>query len=205
MLLSGRLYFYGYKVMEWILASASPRRKELFAQLVEKFEIIPAKGEEKAESALSPEKLVQVLAEQKAEEIASLPQAKGKWILGADTIVALDNEVLGKPKNEVDAKRMLTALSDREHGVYTGVCFIGTHHGERVKFTDFACTKVLFERLTSEQIDEYIKSGSPMDKAGAYGIQDGGLVKEITGSYSNVVGLPVELCASWIERIEKLR
>ena len=191
--------------MEWILASASPRRKELFSQLVEKFEIIPAKGEEKAESALSPEKLVQVLAEQKAEEIAFLPQAKGKWILGADTIVALDSEVLGKPKDEVDAKRMLNALSGREHGVYTGVCFIGTNHGEKVKFTDFACTKVLFERLTSEQIDKYIQSGSPMDKAGAYGIQDGGLVKEITGSYSNVVGLPVELCKTWLKRIEKLR
>lgn len=191
--------------MEWILASASPRRKELVSKLVEQFEIIPAKGEETAPSYLAPEQLVQVLAEQKAEEIAKLPQAKGKWILGADTIVALDNEVLGKPKDEVDAKRMLTALSNREHGVYTGVCFIGTHNGTRVKFTDFACTKVLFERLTDKQIDEYIKSGSPMDKAGAYGIQDGGLVKSITGSYSNVVGLPVELCRAWLERIEKLR
>jgi septum formation protein len=149
--------------------------------------------------------LARKLATQKAREIASLPVAKGKAVLGADTIVALDSEVLGKPKDEVDAKRMLTALSDREHGVYTGVCFIGTHHGERVKFTDFACTKVLFERLTSEQIDKYIQSGSPMDKAGAYGIQDGGLVKSITGSYSNVVGLPVELCKTWLERIEKLR
>ncbi len=191
--------------MEWILASASPRRKELFSKLVERFEIIPAKGEESAPKSLAPERLVQVLAQQKAEEIAKLPQAKGKWILGADTIVALGREVLGKPKDEVDAKRMLTALSDREHGVYTGVCFIGNCNGKQVKFTDFACTKVLFERLTDKQIDEYIKSGSPMDKAGAYGIQDGGLVKAITGSYSNVVGLPVELCKTWMERIEKLR
>lgn len=189
--------------MEWILASASPRRKELFAQLVEKFEIIPAKGEEKAPKSLAPEKLVQVLAEQKAEEIAFLPQAKGKWILGADTIVALDGEVLGKPKDEVDAKRMLTALSDREHGVYTGVCFIGTHHGERVKFTDFACTKVLFERLTSEQIDEYIRSGSPMDKAGAYGIQDGAVVEKYEGSYTNVVGLPLEITQRMYEEVRK--
>ena len=110
--------------MDWILASASPRRKELFAELVKKFEILPAKGEEKIEAGLTPTQLVKALATQKAEEVAALPIAEGKFVLGADTVVALGNEVLGKPKDEEDAKRMLTALSGRSHDVYTGVCIV---------------------------------------------------------------------------------
>ena len=190
--------------MEWILASASPRRKELFATLVKNFEIIPAKGEETA-VARSPETLVEELAKQKAEEIARLPQAQNKWILGADTVVALDGEVLGKPKDEADAKRMLTALSGRTHDVYTGVCIIGNLGKRRIEFLEFACTKVVFETLSKEKIEKYVQSGSPMDKAGAYGIQDGGLVKEIKGSYSNVVGLPLELCKELLDKIKNLR
>lgn len=172
--------------------------------LIEQFEIIPAKGEEKTDEGLTPQALVQTLAAQKAEEIARLPQAEGKWVLGADTVVALDGEVLGKPKDEADAKRMLFALSDKTHEVYTGVCMIGAVNGERVKLLSSARTEVVFERLTAEKIDDYVKSGSPMDKAGAYGIQDGGLVKEIRGSYSNVVGLPLELCRELMERIKSM-
>ena len=186
--------------MEWILASASPRRKELFAELVEKFEIVPAQGEEKTEAGLTPKQLVQALAKQKALEVASMPSAKGKFVLGADTVVALGDEVLGKPKNEADAKRMLTALSGRSHDVYTGVCIVYLdENGNLTTLVDAARTEVVFETLSEEQIDAYVASGSPMDKAGAYGIQDGGLVKEIKGSYSNVVGLPMELLEGLIK------
>jgi septum formation protein len=186
--------------MEWILASASPRRKELFAELVEKFEIIPAQGEEKTEAGLTPKQLVQALAKQKALEVASMPSAKGKFVLGADTVVALGDEVLGKPKDEADAKRMLTALSGRSHDVYTGVCIVYLDENDNpITLVDAARTEVVFETLSKEQIDAYVASGSPMDKAGAYGIQDGGLVKEIKGSYSNVVGLPMELLEGLIK------
>lgn len=186
--------------MEWILASASPRRKELFGELVEKFEIIPAKGEEIPPENCSPEQLVKALAMQKAQEIASTAQAAGKAVLGADTVVALKGEVLGKPKDEADAVRMLTALSGRTHEVYTGVCFLyPCANGERKMQVSADCTKVTFYALTAEQIDAYVATGSPMDKAGAYGIQDGGLVEKIEGSFSNVVGLPVELCRKMME------
>ena len=103
--------------MEWILASASPRRKELFAEIIENFEIVPAKGEEKIVGTPTPDRLVAELARQKAEEVSSLSIATGKAVLGADTVVALDGEILGKPKDEPDAERMLSALSGRTHEV----------------------------------------------------------------------------------------
>ncbi|MBQ8342583.1 MAG: septum formation protein Maf [Clostridia bacterium] len=189
--------------MEWILASASPRRKQLLAELIEQFEIIPARGEERADITLPPERLVQALAAQKAEEVAALPKAQGKAVLGSDTVVALDGEVLGKPRDEEDAARMLRALSGRTHEVFTGVCIIYPKGGDVLKVTAVACTKVRFLTLTEEKIAAYVATGSPMDKAGAYGIQDGDLVEEIDGSFSNVVGLPLELCKELIDRIEK--
>ena len=174
------------------MASASPRRKELLGEVLEKgFEIIPARGEENAPVGVTPSALVCALAKQKAEEVFALPKAKGKAVLGADTVVALDGEILGKPKDEADAERMLSALSARAHEVYTGVCVLFPDGEQRVEAD---CTKVFFHALTKAQISAYIATGSPMDKAGAYGIQDGGLVERIEGSFSNVVGLPVELC-----------
>ena len=187
--------------MDWILASASPRRKELFGEVVEKFEIIVAKGEENA-CANTPCELVKLLAQQKATEVSRLKEAQGKAVLGADTVVALNGEILGKPKDEADAKRMLLALSGNSHEVYTGVCMIyPDENGERKTLVEADCTKVFFRSLSKAFIDEYVKGGSPMDKAGAYGIQDGGLVERIEGSFSNVVGLPVELCKEMIEKI----
>ncbi|MBE7085177.1 MAG: septum formation protein Maf [Clostridiales bacterium] len=187
--------------MDWILASASPRRKELFGEVVEKFEIIVAKGEEKA-CADTPFALVKSLAKQKAMEVARLKEAEGKAVLGADTVVSLNGEVLGKPKDEADARRMLLALSGKKHEVYTGVCMIyPDDNGERKVLVEADCTKVFFRELSKEFIEEYIRGGSPMDKAGAYGIQDGGLVEKIEGSFSNVVGLPVELCKEMIKKI----
>ena len=188
--------------MDWILASASPRRKELLAELIKGFEIIPACGEEQADEGLSPKELVQALATQKATEVATLPVAKGKAVLGSDTVVALDGQVLGKPRDEKDAVRMLRALSGRPHEVFTGVCIIYPKGHTVSKITGVACTKVHFLPLTDEKILSYVATGSPMDKAGAYGIQDGGLVEKIDGSFSGVVGLPLELCKELIEKIE---
>ncbi|MBR2024088.1 MAG: septum formation protein Maf [Clostridia bacterium] len=188
--------------MEWILASASPRRRQLLKEIVPTFTVLPAKGDERVED-VPPHELVQSLAVQKAEEVATLPQANGKIVLGADTIVVLDGEVLGKPKDEQDAVRMLTALSGRKHQVYTGVCILYPENGENKKTVGFAKTDVYFNTLTKEQIIRYVQTGSPMDKAGAYGIQDGDLVERIDGSFSNVVGLPVELCRKMAERLPK--
>ncbi|MBQ7879561.1 MAG: septum formation protein Maf [Clostridia bacterium] len=188
--------------MDWILASASPRRKELFRGLIAEFDIIPARGEEKDEG-LREAALVKALAAQKAREVAALPQAANKAVLGADTIVALDGETLGKPCDERDAARMLRALSGREHQVYTGVCIsVPTRSGARKEYIDAAETSVRFYDLSEEQIAAYIKTGSPMDKAGAYGIQDGGLVESLNGSYSNVVGLPLELLEEMLRQID---
>ena len=188
--------------MEWILASASPRRKELLGGLLPAFEIVPAKGEERVFSAWSVEETVRALAAQKAREVARLPLASGKAVLGADTVVSLNGEILGKPKDEADAERMLLALAGKAHEVYTGVCISYPAQGERKLLVASDCTKVTFEQLSKAQIEAYIATGSPMDKAGAYGIQDGGLVREIKGSLSNVIGLPIELCKELVSRVE---
>ena len=192
--------------MEWILASASPRREELFKQLIPQFEIVPACGEEETEDVSTPWELAETLACQKAEEVASLPSSHGKAVRGADTVVALVDERFGKPKDEADAYRMLKALSGKTHQVYTGVCLLfPVGNGRLIKRSATACTQVVFQPLTDGQIRDYIATGSPMDKAGAYGIQDGVLVYEIQGSFSNVVGLPVELCAELLAQWEKER
>lgn len=188
--------------MEFVLASASPRRKELLKEIVEEFEIIPAKGEENLVVS-SPKTLVKALARQKAEEVAALPETKGKIVLGADTVVALGQKVLGKPKDEKEAVEMLESLSGRAHFVYTGVCFVYEKDGERRVVNKTSKTRVYFNVLSEEWIKNYVAGGSPMDKAGAYGIQDGGLVKKIRGSFSNVVGLPVELCKKLYKKIQK--
>ena len=170
-----------------ILASKSPRRKELFSLITADFEIIPAVGEERADRSLPPQKYVCELAEHKAEEIAA--QYPEDTVIGADTIVAVNGEILGKPHDEADAKRMLRLLSGTEHSVFTGVCIICQN--KKIIFCDE--TKVRFFGLTDGEIDAYTASGEPFDKAGAYGIQDTGalLVSGITGDYYNVMGLPV--------------
>ena len=172
------------------------------AELIQEFEIIPAKGEEKIIGNPTPPTLVQELACQKAMEVATLEVAKGKAVLGSDTVVALDGRVLGKPKDEADAVAMLRALSGRAHEVYTGVCLLTPNgDGTLSKRVGVDCTKVYFYPLTEEKIRAYVATGSPMDKAGAYGIQDGGLVERIEGSFSNVVGLPLELCKKIFEEV----
>ena len=187
--------------MQWILASASPRRKELLAELIDEFEIIPSLADENLEGEFTPENLVKALAELKAKEVAIRPENVGKIVIGSDTVVAFDGKVLGKPKDEADAFRMLKMLSGKAHAVYTGVCFAyiqnNVYHADvRAEKTD-----VYFEELSDEWIAEYIRGGSPMDKAGAYGIQDGGLVQRIEGSYTNVVGFPIELVQAMMKEV----
>ncbi|MBQ9729829.1 MAG: septum formation protein Maf [Clostridia bacterium] len=184
--------------MEWILASASPRRKELLKNLIENFAILPAQGEEQAEENLAPQELVCALATAKATEVAQRKEAGGKAVIGSDTVVAYNGEILGKPKSVEDAARMLRMLSGNIHQVYTGVCVV-LPNGEKRVFFDV--TSVHFYPLTEEFIFEYVAGGSPMDKAGAYGIQDGGLVERIEGSYSNVVGFPVEKFAKFLQTL----
>lgn len=170
-----------------ILASKSPRRKELLSLITRDFTIEPAAGEEKADENLSPDLYVSALAENKAKEISAFHP--DDTVIGADTIVAAKGEILGKPRYAEDAKRMLTLLSGTEHSVYTGVCVISK--GEVYTFCEE--TTVRFFELSEEEIDDYIATGEPFDKAGAYGIQDYGalLVEGIEGDYYNVMGLPV--------------
>ncbi len=189
--------------MEWILASGSPRRRELLGRWIEKFEVVPSLADESAEG-LAPAALVLELATRKAKEVAARVESEGKVVIGSDTVVSLSGEVLGKPKDEKDAFRMLRALSGRSHEVYTGVCFARQIVGRLETFADVVATKVYFKTLSDEWILDYIKSGSPMDKAGGYGIQDGGLVEKIEGSYTNVVGFPEELVREMIERAKEV-
>lgn len=181
-----------------ILASQSPRRRELLSLITSDFRIIPAKGEEFLPEKISPENAVLALSEQKAKEIYA--DYKGEIIIAADTIVAIDGKILGKPKDEADAFEMLKTLSGRVHEVFTGVCVIFPN-GEKERFFDE--TKVEFYPLSDKEISDYIKTGEPMDKAGAYGIQEKGalLVKRIDGDYYNVMGLPVAKLFRVINRI----
>ncbi len=171
-----------------ILASQSPRRRELLSLITDNFRIIPAAGEEVLPEKISPENAVLTLSEQKADEIYR--EHRSEVIVAADTIVAIDGKILGKPVDEKDAFAMLKTLSGRVHEVFTGVCVIFAN-GRKERF--FEETKVEFYELSDAEIAAYIKTGEPMDKAGAYGIQGKGalLVKRIDGDYYNVMGLPV--------------
>lgn len=189
--------------MEWILASASPRRKELLAELIKDFEILPSCADESVQGYSSPKSLVGYLASVKAEEVVKRPESAGKIVVGSDTVVAFKGKILGKPKDEEDAFRMLKMLSGKKHAVYTGVSFQMIRDGKSYCNTKADKTLVYFNDLSDEWIRTYIKGGSPMDKAGAYGIQDGGLVKKIRGSYTNVVGFPLELVGKMIKKAEK--
>lgn len=175
-----------------ILASASPRRKALLEMLgVQGLTVIPAKGEETIDPSLTPEALVKALSRQKAAEVAAEHASEDAVVIGADTVVVLDGAVLGKPKDVHDAKRMLSALSGRGHAVWTGITAI---RGDK-SLSRAERTEVFFRPLSEREIDAYIATGEPLDKAGAYGAQDLAslFVERIDGDFFNVVGLP--LCA----------
>ncbi len=171
-----------------ILASQSPRRRELLSLITDDFEIIPARGEECLPKNILPEDAVKLLSQQKAEEIFS--GHKNSIIVAADTVVSINGEILGKPKDSADAFSMLKMLSGREHSVFTGVCVV-FEDGRKTVFCEQ--TNVEFYELSNEEIRAYVATGEPMDKAGAYGIQGKGalIVKRISGDYYNVMGLPV--------------
>ena len=176
--------------MKLILASASPRRRELLGKIGMEFDVLPAKGEEVVTKKL-PWEVVEELSFQKAKEIADL-QTEECIVIGSDTIVAKGKEIMGKPKSEEDAFRMLSEISGNCHQVYTGVTLIRT--GEQPKVITFAeKTDVYLYEMSKQEILAYIATKDPMDKAGAYGIQgDFAIhVKGIEGDYYNVVGLPI--------------
>ena len=198
---------------QMILASASPRRKELLEQIGAEFVICPAKGEEVITEA-DPSAVVMELSRQKAEEVAygvliyneqhaDLATPQDILVIGADTVVAYENQILGKPKDEEDARRMLTMLSGKTHSVYTGVTFVFIDkEGRTGEHCFFEKTDVCMYPLKEEEIDRYIQSGDP-DKAGSYEIQGRFAIhiKEIRGDYNNVVGLPV---ARLYQELQKL-
>ncbi|MBT3368457.1 MAG: septum formation inhibitor Maf [Nitrospina sp.] len=171
-----------------ILASQSPRRLELLQQITDQFEVVPSSVEEKLDYGLRPEENVRLLARAKAENVAkNYPEC---WVIGADTLVALHQEILGKPVDVSDAHRILSRLSGKEHRVMTGVCVVSPK-----KTLDTAVTSnVRFKSLTDEEISNYIQTGEPMDKAGAYAIQGKGnfMIREFSGSKSNIIGLPID-------------
>ena len=175
-----------------VLASASPRRRRMFRDLGIPFEVIPAHIDETMEPGESPEAFVRRTANEKGEAVAGLLHAEGRnpWIVAADTVVVLGPDVLCKPVDSEDARRMLSMLSGQTHRVMTGWT-VGRAGGSRS--VEHTVTEVTFHRLTPEQIENYVASGEGMDKAGAYAIQGVGtfLVDRIAGSYFNVVGLPV--------------
>ncbi|MEC2076784.1 Maf family protein [Metabacillus fastidiosus] len=170
-----------------ILASGSPRRRELLENLRIPFSVVVSEIEEIIDPKLSPAETVMSLALQKAEAVAENYQ--DAYVMGADTVVVLDDQILGKPKDEADAVNMLKKLSGKTHDVFTGVALV--HGTENHLF--YERTKVTFWDLSEQEIYEYAATKEPLDKAGAYGIQGFGslLVKEIHGDYFSVVGLPV--------------
>lgn len=184
---------------KWILASASPRRKELLSRLNVTFQVIASKAEEVITES-DPKEAVKRLAKMKAQEVADRCMQSGAYIqksgddmiiLGADTVVVYEGKILGKPKDKEDARRMLTMLSGKTHQVYTGVSLVRMPMMHTYTFCQK--TDVTMYHMSTEEIEYYVGTGEPMDKAGSYGIQGLGAVyvKKINGDYNNVVGLPV--------------
>lgn len=180
-----------------ILASASPRRKEIFTLADLSFEVLPSSVEEVVTKEI-PHEVVMELASQKAWDIWEKTK-KDRMVVGADTVVACDGKILGKPKDEEDAFKMLSMLSGRTHQVYTGVSLIWKDR----EHTFYEETEVTFYPMTEEEIFKYISTKEPMDKAGAYGIQGkaAAFIRGICGDYYNVVGFPI---ARFLQEVRQL-
>lgn len=173
-----------------ILASASPRRRELLATLDLPFRVMPAHIDERHHAAEPSASYVARLAREKAAQLAEpYPSA---WVLGADTVVVLDQRILGKPADAAEARAMLSSLSGRTHTVMTGVAVV--HRGRGTTQCDVVSTRVRFRPLQAADIEAYIATGEPFDKAGAYAVQGlgGQFVAALEGCYNNVVGLPLQ-------------
>ena len=171
-----------------VLASASPRRQELLRQIGCGFRVVVSDAEELSGDGISPEQLAVENARRKAEDVAA-KEGGNAPVLGADTVVAVDETILGKPKDETDAVRMLRLLSGRQHFVYTGIAL--AYRGEI--YEGVVRTEVWVDELSEKEIEAYIATGEPMDKAGAYAVQGiaAKFIPRIDGSFSNVVGLPL--------------
>jgi len=184
-----------------ILASSSPRRRELLEQIGVLFDVKVADVDETPLAGESPEDYVQRLAIAKARKVA---QDLEQPCLGSDTSVVLNGTIFGKPQNDADARQMLRALSGQSHQVMSAVAIVQYLQAGERSDVQLVSTKVTFKNLTSDQIDKYIATGEPADKAGAYGIQGKGalLVAGIEGSYSNVVGLPLTETAVLLEQYD---
>lgn len=180
-----------------ILASASPRRRELLEQIGISFTVLPGKGEEHITCTV-PEEIVRELAEGKAKEVFEVLQEESQGlkedflVIGADTIVAHNGRIMGKPKDEEDAVSMLKELSSAVHEVYTGVAFFWQQDGVVQSHVFSECTQVSTYPIAEKEIRAYVETKDPMDKAGAYGIQGrfAAFIEKIDGDYNNVVGLP---------------
>lgn len=181
-----------------ILASGSPRRKEILKQVGLDFSVLPSDVEEVITKQV-PSDIVMELSRQKAEDVWGKLDSKKQIVLGADTVVAYGGKILGKPKDAEDAKAILCMLSGKKHSVYTGVTLICETGLE----TFYEETLVEFYEMTKEEIDAYVATGEPMDKAGAYGIQGkaAAFIKGIEGDYYNVVGLPIAKTLKFLQKM----
>lgn len=201
-----------------ILASASPRRRELLTQIGLDFDVVVSETEEKITST-EPAKVVEELSAQKAEAVwgwmhlqtdadsaEKIAATQDYIVIGADTVVACDGKILGKPGTVENAVAMLRMLQGREHEVYTGVTILSSKNGEQRKLTFHERTVVHFSPMSEEEIREYVATGDPMDKAGAYGIQGfcARYIRGIEGDYNNVVGLPVGRVYQELRRLQLL-
>lgn len=189
---------------EIVLASASPRRRELLASLGLSFAVIPSQAPEDELPGETPARHVERLSIAKAAEVARRTRG-GRWFIGSDTIVAVGGRLLGKPRDDQDAAAMLRALSDRSHEVVSGYAIVDG--GGAVRFSAAVTTRVRFRKLTEAEIAGYIASGEPRDKAGAYGIQGLGacFIQAIEGSYTNVVGLPLSEVVTALQELGAIR
>ena len=195
--------FRNYRI---ILASQSPRRREIMTMAGFTFDVVPAEGEE-SYSADTPDLITMELSSAKAAEVyerESVKTAGPLLVIGADTVVAYGGEILGKPRDHEDAFRMLRLLSGKTHQVYTGVTLLRRrpYSEDAEKRTFFEKTDVVFHELTDEEIRDYIRTEDPLDKAGSYGIQGifGKHIRKINGDYYNVVGLPIQAICQELKR-----
>ncbi|OQY19662.1 MAG: septum formation inhibitor Maf [Desulfobacteraceae bacterium 4572_35.1] len=188
-----------------ILASASPRRQELLASIGISFQVIPSHIEENHRAGESPSAFVLRLSEEKAAEVAQRANITGRWVIGSDTIVLCDDDIIGKPTSTQDSARMLRRLSGRSHQVLSGYAIIDRDNNTCLKRC--VTTEVTFRTLTQDEIEGYIATGEPADKAGSYAIQGIGsyIVTSINGSYTNVVGLPMAHIVSDLKNLGAIK
>ena len=181
-----------------ILASASPRRKEILEKTGLKFKVDKSDCEEKADSGMRPHEIARFLSREKARHVAG--KYRNALVIAADTLVVLRDRLFGKPRNEEEAREILKALSGKAHSVITGFTIIDTTSNKELSRS--VESKVFFKRLSTDEIDAYIRSGEPLDKAGAYGIQGLGalMVRRIEGDFFNVVGLPLYALAGSLKK-----